>query len=134
MDGGPFAPTALLTDGMTNPTRIFSMTPSFSAIYTDPNGDDADIYQIQVNTNNTFTGTVMWDSGKQATSTPDGQRSEEITYAGTPLTNQNTTYYWRIKFWDLEDYEGPWSATAQFSSLQASFLFEGVKIGDLKLD
>ncbi len=134
MDGGPFAPTALLTDGMTNPTRIFSMTPSFSAIYTDPNGDDADIYQIQVNTNNTFTGTVMWDSGQQATSTPDGQRSEEITYAGTPLTNQNTTYYWRIKFWDLEDYEGPWSATAQFSSLQASFLFEGVKIGDLKLD
>lgn len=134
MDGAPFAPTGLLTDGMTNPIRIFSSTPYFSAIHSDPNGDDANIYQLQVNTNNTFTGTVMWDSGQQATSTPDGARTEDITYAGTPLTNENITYYWRIKFWDLGDYEGPWSATAQFSSQHISFLFEGLGLGGIKID
>ena len=134
MDGGPLAPTGLLTDGQTNPVRIFSATPSFSAVYSDPNEDDANIYQIQVNTNNTFTGTVMWDSGQQATSTPHGERSEDITYAGTTLPNENTTYYWRIKFWDIEDYEGEWSAVAQFSSLQTSFQMEGLQFGGIKFD
>ena len=76
----------------------------------------------------------MWDSGQQAISTIDGDRTEDITYAGTPLTNEGTTYYWRIKFWDLEDYEGEWSAVAQFSSLQTSFQFEGLQIGGLKID
>ncbi|HQI92815.1 MAG TPA: hypothetical protein PLE98_02305, partial [Candidatus Dojkabacteria bacterium] len=134
MDGAPFTPTNLLTDEQTNPVRIFSMTPSFSALYTDPNGDSASAYQIEVNTNNTFTGTVMWNSTKTSTSVASNTQSPNYTYAGTTLTNTNTIYYWRIKFWDAENYESPWSATAQFSSLQASFLFEGVKIGDLKLD
>lgn len=134
MDGGPLAPTGLLTDGQTNPVRIFSATPSFSAMYMDPNEDDANYYKIEVNTNNTFTGTVMWDSGQQATSIAHGFRSEDITYAGTPLTNENITYYWRIKFWDIEDYEGTWSAVAQFSSLQTSFQIEGLQFGGIKLD
>jgi len=134
MDGAPFAPTGLLTDGQTNPVRIFSATPSFSAIYSDPNTDSASAYQIQVNTNNTFTGTIMWDSTKTSTSVTNNTRSSNYTYAGTALTNTNTTYYWRIKFWDLEDYEGEWSAVAQFSSLQTSFQMEGLQIGGIKLD
>lgn len=134
MDGGPFAPTELLTDGQTNPVRILSLTPSFSAIYNDPNGDSASAYQIEVNTNNTFTGTVMWNSTKTSTSVTDNTRSSNYTYAGIALNNTNTTYYWRIKFWDAEDYEGEWSATAQFSSLQASFQFEGLNIEGIKIN
>lgn len=134
MDGGPFAPTGMLTDGLTNPTRILSATPSFSAIHTDPNNDNASAYQIQVNTNNTFTGTVMWDSTKTATSVTNNTRSSNYTYAGTTLPNENTTYYWRIKFWDVEDYEGAWSAAAQFSSLQTSFLFEGLNMEGIQLN
>ena len=134
MDGAPFTPTNLLTDGQTNPVRIFSMTPSFSAMYTDPNGDSASAYQIEVNTNNTFTGTVMWNSTKTSTSVASNTQSPNYTYAGTTLTNTNTIYYWRIKFWDAEDYESPWSAVAQFSSLQASFLFEGLQFGGIKIN
>lgn len=134
MDGGPFAPTELLTDGQTNPVRILSLTPSFSAIYNDPNGDSASAYQIEVNTNNTFTGTVMWNSTKTSTSVTDNTRSSYYTYAGIALNNTNTTYYWRIKFWDAEDYEGEWSATAQFSSLQTSFQIEGLKIEGIKIN
>jgi hypothetical protein len=71
---------------------------------------------------------------KTSTSVTNNTRSSNYTYAGTALTNTNTTYYWRIKFWDLEDYEGEWSAVAQFSSLQTSFQMEGLQIGGIKLD
>jgi len=134
MQGGPFAPTGLLTNGITNPTRLQTLTPYFSAMYTDPNGDSSSAYQIEVNTNNTFTGTVMWDSTKTAATVANNTRSANYTYAGTPLTNENITYYWRIKFWDTEDLEGAWSATAQFSSLQTSFQIEGLQFGGVKID
>ncbi len=134
MDGNPLAPTTLLTGGETNPTRIISLTPYFSAIYSDPNGDIGSSYEIEINTNNSFSGTVMWDTGQLSTSVNNNARSPNYTYAGTVLTNSNTTYYWRIRFWDSDNHVGEWSSTAQFSSLQTSFLFEGLQLGGLKLN
>jgi hypothetical protein len=111
----PTAPTVLLTEGETNPIKVYDTTPEFSAIYNDSDtGDTAGYYQIQVNTQNDFNGTSMWDSTKTAmTSTSAGTRSPDISYAGTTLS-ESTTYYWRIKFWDSNDHESPWSSTASF--------------------
>jgi hypothetical protein len=113
----PTAPTSLLTEGQTNPPQIGDLTPEFSAIFNDPDtGDTGIYYEIEVNTNSSFTGTVMWDSNKTSmTSTANGARSPDLSYAGTALATNGTTYYWRIKFWDNSNAEGPWSATANFT-------------------
>jgi hypothetical protein len=47
------------------------------------------------------------------TTTNQGQRSPDISYAGSTLSTE-ITYYWRIKFWDSNNNESPWSSTANF--------------------
>ncbi len=112
----PTAPTTPYTQGQTNPTGVNTVTPAFSAIHNDPNTDSANYYRIQVNTLSNFNGTTMWDSGKTSmTTTANGARSPDITYAGTGLNFNGITYYWRIKFWDTKGAEGAYSATQQFS-------------------
>ena len=112
----PTAPTSLKTEGLTDPNTVSDTTPEFSAIFNDPNTvDSGNYYRIQVNTNSTFTGTSMWDSGKTVMSaTPKGTRSPEISYAGSTLTLNGALYYWRIKFWDVGGLESPWSAVSKF--------------------
>ncbi len=100
-----------------NPIEIKQGKPRFSAIYNDPNtGDIANNYQIQVNTNSSFSGTEIWNSGKTSMDNLDeGERCPEILYQGIKLTEDGTTYYWRIKFWDDEDNEGAWSDPGMFT-------------------
>jgi hypothetical protein len=112
----PTAPTDLLTEGLTNPSGVFDLTPEFSAIHNDTDGDSANYYQVEVNTASDFTGTVMWNSGQTAmTVTANGARSPDISYAGTALSFNGSTYYWRIKFWDVNGAMGTVSATANFT-------------------
>ena len=113
----PNAPSSLLTEGQTNPSRVTDSTPEFSAIFSDTDtSDTGDNYQIQVNTASDFTGTSMWDSTKTALSpvVTNGSRSQDISYAGSTLS-EGTTYYWRMKFWDNVDAESDWSSTANFT-------------------
>ena len=130
MNSTPTAPTSLQTESATNPSSVTDSTPEFSAIFNDSDTSDTAIhYQIQVNTNSSFTGTSMWDSGQTSISAiAQGARSSEISYAGTTLTFNGVTYYWRIKFWDNNGTASPWSSVANFkmnstptapSSLQA---------------
>ena len=117
----PTAPTTPYTQGSTNPTGIATITPYFSAIHNDGDGDSANKYEINVNTNSGFTGTVMWNSGQVSmTTTANGVRSPNLTYAGTiiPLDGAGTTYYWRIRFTDVGGAVGAWSATQNFTMNQ----------------
>ncbi len=114
----PTAPTTPYAEGTTNPTAVIDTTPEFSAIHNDPNSDAANYYEIEVNTNSGFTGTVMWDTGQTSmTSVNNGARSADVSYAGTtiPLDGADTTYYWRIRFTDVKGATGAWSATQNFS-------------------
>jgi hypothetical protein len=98
----PSMPTNLFTEGQTNPLNVNDTTPEFSAIYTDGNAADiAKYYQIEVNTTADFTGTTMWDSTKTeyTPAVANGNRSQDVSYAGSSLI-AGSTYYWRIKFWD----------------------------------
>jgi len=134
MSGPPSKPTGLLTDNQTNPVNINTITPKFSAIHLDPNQDSAANYEIEVNSNSSFTGTVMWDTGKLITAIANNSRSPDYTYAGTTLTGvSEITYYWRIRFWDTDDNIGEWSDTATFVDSQKHFLFEGIQLKGLKL-
>lgn len=96
------APTGLLTDGVSNPTNITHLTPNLSAVHNDAGTNPATHYELQVNTASDFTGTVMWNTGKTALSAdlPSGARSQDFIYAGTTLSENGTTYYWRIRFWN----------------------------------
>jgi hypothetical protein len=111
----PTAPTALYTEGTTNPANVVDLTPEFSAVHNDSDGDSANYYQIIVDTQVGFDGVEMWDSGKQSmTETANGVRSPDISYAGSALSLDNSTYYWKIKFWDTIGAEGDYSSTANF--------------------
>jgi hypothetical protein len=114
----PTAGTSLLTNGLTNPTGIETSSPYFSAVFQDPNtGDYGTYYQVQVNTSANFTGTSMWDSGLQTmTNTAIGSRSPNITYAGSSLSFNGTSYYWRIRFSDNQGGVGNWSTSASFTT------------------
>jgi hypothetical protein len=96
---------------------VTDSTPEFSAICNDPDvGQVLNKYRIQVDDTSDFSSTV-WDSGAAGTSMPDcaiGNRSSDITFGGTALSFDTTTYYWRIKFWDEIGMEGVWSASALF--------------------
>jgi hypothetical protein len=114
MNNSPSVPTDLLTQGQTNPLKVTTPTPYFSAIFNDPDTGDTGIkYQIQVNVQDNFQPiSMIWDSGiKTMTATSVGARSPNITYAGTTLSMDGTKYYWRIKFIDNGGLESPWSST-----------------------
>ncbi len=134
MQGIPDTPTSLQTNTMVNPPSLTHIPPYFTAIYSDPNMDNAAAYQIQVNSNAFFTGTIMWDSGKTSTTVASGTRSSLYPYAGIALTNSNVTLYWRIKFWDTDDSASDWSPTAQFADTFASFKLEGLGLNGVKLN
>ena len=131
MSGPPIASSLLILD-QTNPMQVV-YDIYFSAISTDPNGDNSSAYQIQVNTTNTFDGTMMWDSTKTSTTITSGNRSSDIYYNGTPLLYDGTTYYVRMKFWDTDDNEGDW-ITAQFTDTLKSFLLNGLQMNGIQLN
>ncbi|MGD8765276.1 MAG: DUF2341 domain-containing protein, partial [Desulfobacteraceae bacterium] len=115
----PYCNDSTAQSGLTNPSGITDPTPAFSAIYNDPNsGDIANKYRVEVNTASDFGGTVMWDSGANGTSMADttaGNRCPDIIYAGTTLAS-DTTYYWRITFWDDDPTQGTASAIQNFTT------------------
>jgi len=136
MQRQPSSPTDLLTDGNTNPIMILSLTPSFSAIHNDVNGNNANYYEIEINSNSSFTETVMWDTDKTSmTSTASGARCPDITYAGTALTGTSgTTYYWRIRYWDTDNLMGDWSATATFDDIINHQYIKGLQMKGLQIN
>jgi len=114
----PSAPTGLEAEGATNPTSVVDPIPEFSAIYDDQDTSDTALaYQLEVNAQSDFAGTVLWDSGKVTISPlAEGARSDLIVYDGSSLSPA-ITYYWRIRFWDSYDVQGAWnSASASFTT------------------
>ncbi len=116
MNTTPLAPTSLYAEAATNPTNVIDMTPEFSAIFNDPDtGDTATAYQVDVNTASNFLGTSMWSGSGSITPVAIGARSPDISYAGTTLTSNGATYYWRIRFTDNHGTVGAWSSVASFT-------------------
>lgn len=109
----PTQPTILRTEGLENPTNVTDLTPEFSAICNDP--DTTAIlkkYHIQVSTDINF-GSTTWDTDNSGTSMTDcnpGARSADFSYAGTALSLNGATYYWKIRFWDEWGLISPWSS------------------------
>lgn len=119
----PSAPQSPWCEDSASPASDINLTPYFSAVYDDNNSEDvARYYEIQVANDSNFDGgtTYFWQSGKTSIAPLDeGNRSSNITYAGSALSYE-TTYYWRIRFWDNADAQGQWSTIQQFTTKSVS--------------
>lgn len=113
----PTQPTNLQTESASNPATVIDITPEFSAICNHSvEGATLVKFQIQVDDDVNF-GSTIWDSGGSGTamsSCTAGQRSSEISYAGSTLSLSGNIYYWKIKFWDEWSLESPWSTEQAF--------------------
>lgn len=113
----PTAPTSLLCEEKTNPSDVTDLSPEFSAVYNDPDSDDlTNAYEIHLATTEAgIDSPDKWNSGWVAITVSEGNRSADITYAGSSLAI-NDTYYWKIRFRDDDNNEGAWSAVANFTT------------------
>lgn len=110
----PNSPILLLCEGQSNPIYVTDLSPEFSAIGTDNDGDQMNHYALQVDDDSGF-GSPIWNRTKTSITIFDnGARCEDITYDGNTLS-RGTIYYWHIKFWDDGGDEEYWSTeTATF--------------------
>jgi alpha-L-rhamnosidase len=127
----PFAPTGLLTDGMTDPQAIDRDTPLFTWIMNDPNrGERQTAYQILVSSSiekiDTNVGDI-WNSGKIISS-----NSASVPFVGSALASASR-YYWKVKLWDKDGNESPFSKYATFdiglnkTDWTASYIWDGTE-------
>ena len=114
LNQAPTAPTSVLVNGLSSGlTYITTKTPTFSAIFNDPDsGNTTSIAQVKVGT--TSGGSEMWLSGDLAiSSTAIGARCPNITYAGTALSSRGI-YYITMAFKDNSNVLGAFSTPVQF--------------------
>jgi len=105
----PSTPTNLKCEGAVNPAGITDRNPELTATYSHIYGYDGRYYRVQVSRTSSFTD-IVWDSGKKRlyTDVSKGDTCPPIS-VGQTLPLDGTKYYWRIKFWDINDNEGDWS-------------------------
>lgn len=106
----PSASTGLLGGGQVNPQVLDLDGHSFSWVMNDPDrGEVQTAYQILVSSTPDGTGDI-WDSGKVASST-----SSSVPYGGPSLVPA-TRYWWKVKVWDKDGNESPYSTEATFDT------------------
>jgi alpha-L-rhamnosidase len=108
---GPLAPTALRCEYLENPMGIDMAKPRFFWVlgHTE-RGQVQTAYQILVSTDPKAAAGDVWDSGKVVSA-----KSVQIAFAGKALVS-GRSYFWKVKSWDREGRESPWSAVARFDT------------------
>ena len=105
----PGQPTGLLCELTPEPLGVEDFIPAFSWIVNDPKPDAAQTArQIVVKTGCTGKQTVMWDSGKVASS-----QSIAVPYGG-PALKPGQLYGWTVRTWNAADEVSPYAAPQVF--------------------
>lgn len=108
---GPFPPRGLRCEYRKNPIGIDVKKPRFSWLLGHSERGQAQIaFQLMVATDPLCETPDMWDSGKVIS-----DQSIHIVYDGIPLES-NRTYYWKVRYWDKEDVNSPFSRVATFDT------------------
>ncbi|MDQ7779998.1 MAG: hypothetical protein RDV41_09860, partial [Planctomycetota bacterium] len=111
----PLAPSDLTCEAQATPVlNVTDSSPELRARHNDPDGDSTNAYYLQVSTDSSFTSVTHWDIGPIAITLANGELSPDIPYNGTFLT-WGIMYSWRIRFRDVNNTIGSWSATQQFT-------------------
>lgn len=113
-----------MTCEMSNtPLAIPNSAPRFGWQMTGQDGDMQSAYQIEVYTLDGNKKSLVWDSGKVASS-----RSQLVQYSG-PELNPVTRYFWRVKVWDMADKSTGWSSPEEFRIAPDDNFLNGKWIG-----
>ena len=108
---GPQAPSGLRIEYLENPVGVDVKQPRFFWILEHAaRGQVQSACQILVSSDPAPAAGDIWDSGKLASS-----KSTQVVFAGKALES-GKTYYWKVKYWDKDGRESPWSETARFDT------------------
>ncbi|MCX6570758.1 MAG: family 78 glycoside hydrolase catalytic domain [Candidatus Aminicenantes bacterium] len=108
---GPLAPTALRCEYLENPMGVDIPKPRFFWVVEHPErGQVQSACQILVSTDPKAAAGDIWDSGKVASA-----KSTQVVFAGKSLES-GRTYFWKVRTWDRDGRESPWSDTARFDT------------------
>jgi alpha-L-rhamnosidase len=108
---GPAAPASLRCEYLVDPLGIDVAKPRFFWVLKHTErGQVQTAYQVVVSTDPRAGAGDVWDSGMVAS-----PRSVQIAFAGKTLES-GQPYFWKVKWWDREGRESPWSAVARFDT------------------
>ncbi|MEN6310285.1 MAG: family 78 glycoside hydrolase catalytic domain [Acidobacteriota bacterium] len=108
---GPQAPSGLRCEYLENPMGVDIRQPRFFWILDHTErGQSQSAYQVIVSTDPAAAAGDAWDSGKVASAL-----STQIVYAGKALES-GRTYFWKVRGWDKNGQESPWSGVARFDT------------------
>ncbi|MEN6561123.1 MAG: family 78 glycoside hydrolase catalytic domain [Acidobacteriota bacterium] len=106
---GPSAPASLRCEYLVNPVGVDTVNPRFFWIVDHAErGQAQSAYQVIVSTDPKAAAGDVWDSGKVAS-----PKSTQVAFAGKPLAS-GQSYFWKVRAWDRDGRESPWSETARF--------------------
>lgn len=108
-DGPPH--TLSLSEGFHHPIGFYDPQPTFSwRLPADSEANHQSAYRIVVGkaVDNLPDTAEYWDSGKV-----NSEQSVYVPYGGTPLSSRDVAY-WKVKYWDDQGRESPWSQPARF--------------------
>jgi len=107
----PLAPTALRCEYLDNPMGVDVPKPRFFWVVEHPErGQVQSAYQVIVSTDPKAAAGDIWDSGKVVSA-----KSTQVVFAGKSLES-GKTYFWKVRTWDRDGREGPWSDPARFDT------------------
>jgi len=107
----PPAPYDLRVEYLTNPLGLDTPKPRFFWKNSHPErGQKQTAFELVVSTSPEAEKADMWNSGKINTDS-----SIQIVYGGKPLQS-NRTYYWKVRIWDAQGKESPWSEVSRFDT------------------
>ena len=107
----PQAPAGLRCEYLADPMGVDVLRPRFFWTADHPErGQSQSAYQLVVSTLQDAVDGDAWDSGKTASAT-----SIQVVYGGKQLES-GRTYYWKVRWWDRDGKESPWSLTAVFDT------------------
>ena len=110
-DGGPSAPTTLRCEYLDDPLGVDVAKPRFFWIFEHPErGQVQSAYRIVVSSGTSAEAGDIWDSGKVAAAA-----STQIVFDGKSLES-GRAYSWKVRVWDRDGRESPWSAAARFDT------------------
>ena len=108
----PLPPVRLRCEYLENPVCLATSAPRFGWVPEHPRrGARQAAYQIIVSPEEEFLAKGIgdyWDSQRV-----DSGRTSDIPYDGVPLWS-GKRYFWRVRWWDEEGNESPWSEAAWF--------------------
>ena len=119
----PDAPSCLLINELVNPLNVEK--PTFGWVVNDKNKNEIQTaYEIVVT--DEISGNTVWDSGKVNSS-----EQSYVSYGGDNILEDGHPYSWKVKTWDKDDMESPFSDEAYFAtgisndSWNASWISDG---------